>query len=74
MTIEQFEMLSHEEKLALLKNAPKVTEKLDGFTLRRLFRLGNFFIEIKNSLLNRYKSNLTIYTLKNIPVMYAEDL
>ncbi len=73
MTIEQFKNLNEEEKMAFIKEAPKVTEKLDGFTLRRLFKLENFFIEIKNSLLNRYKSNMTIYTRVNLPILYAED-
>ncbi len=73
MTIEQFKNLSEEEKMLFIKDAQKVTEKLDGFTLRRLFKLGNFFIEIKNSLLNRCKINVTVYTRVNLPILYAED-
>lgn len=75
MSIEQFEVLTQDEKAALVNEATKVTEKLDGFTIRRLFKVGNYFVEIRKSLLaKRCKIYFTTYSRADLPILYVEDL
>jgi hypothetical protein len=74
MTIEQFNSLREEEKNIFLFEATKMAERSDSFTKFELFRIDDFFVETKTSLLRLYRRTITTYTLRDLPLVYSGNL
>jgi|GEM_PF-6747318 len=74
MTIEDFDMLSEHDKVVLIFEASKITEKTDEVAKYQLFKIDNFFVETKTSLHGEFKRVITTYSLKNLPAEYAGEV
>lgn len=74
MTIENFNLLSNSEKTVLIFEANQITERLDDTIKYQLFKIDNFYIETKTSLLGNFKRVINTYTLKDLPAQYAGHL
>ena len=74
MTIENFNKLNEKEKVVLIFEASKITEKLDDTIKYQLFKIDNFYIETKTSVLGKFKRTITTYTLKDLPAEYAGQI
>ena len=74
MTIENFKNLNHQQKVELIFDANKITEKVDNEANYQLFQINNFFVEAKSSLDGKFKRSFTTYTLRELPVSYVEEV
>lgn len=74
MTIENFNMLSEPQKVELIFDANKITEKVDNDANYQLFQIDSFYVEAKTSLEGKFKRSFTTYTLKELPVEYASEV
>lgn len=74
MTIENFNTLNDHQKVELIFDANKITEKVDNEANYQLFQINNFFVEAKTSLEGKFKRSFTTYTLKELPVEYAGEV
>jgi hypothetical protein len=74
MTIENFKNLNHQQKVELIFDANKITEKVDNEANYQLFQIDNFFVEAKSSLDGKFKRSFTTYTLRELPVSYVEEV
>jgi hypothetical protein len=74
MTIETFNKLSEQEKVELIFDANKITEKVDNEANYQLFQIDNFFVEAKRSLDGKFKRSFIAYSLKELPVEYAGEV
>lgn len=74
MTIESFNLLDEHQKVQLIFEADKISEKVDDEANYQLFRIDNFFIEAKTSLEGKFKRCFTFYTLKELPAEYASEV
>lgn len=74
MTIEIFNTLRQQQKVELIFDADKITEKVDNETNYQLFKIANFFVEAKTSLEGKFKRCFTAYTLKELPADYMSEI
>lgn len=74
MTIEIFNTLNEQQKVELIFDANKITEKVDNETNYQLFQIDNFFVEAKTSLEGKFKRSFTTYSLKELPAEYAGEV
>ncbi len=74
MNIENFNNLKEHQKVELIFDANKITEKVDNEANYQLFQINNFYIEAKTSLEGKFKRSFTTYTLKELPVEYAGEI
>ncbi len=74
MTIENFNTLNEQQKVELIFDANKITEKVDNEANYQLFEINDFFVEAKTSLEGKFKRSFTTYSLKELPVEYAGEV
>jgi len=74
MTMESFNQMSEHQKVQLVFEADKITEKIDSEANYQLFKISNFFVEVKSSLEGKFKRSFTSYTLKELPVCYLGEV
>lgn len=74
MTIDDFKLLDDRQKVELIFDANKITEKIDNEANYQLFQISNFYVETKTSLEGKYKRTIKTYTLKELPVDYAGEV
>ena len=74
MTVNDFKLLEDHEKVQLIFDANKITEKIDNEANYQLFQIGNFYVETKTSLEGKFKRSIRTYTLKDLPVDYAGEV
>lgn len=74
MTLDQFKALEDHEKVQIIFDANKITEKIDNEANYQLFQIGNFYVETKTSLEGKFKRTIKTYTLKDLPVDYAGEV
>lgn len=74
MTIDDFGLLGEHDKVRLIFDANKITEKVDTEANYQLFQIDNFYVETKTSLEGKYKRTIKTYTLKELPVDYAGEV
>jgi hypothetical protein len=74
MTIEDFKTLNEHQKVQIIFDANKITEKIDNEANFQLFQIGNFFVETKTSLEGKFKRCIKTYTLKELPLDYAGEV
>ena len=74
MTIENFNMLDDHQKMELIFDANKITEKSNDEVKYQLFQIDNFYVEAKTSLQGLFKKIITTYFLKQLSVEYASEV
>lgn len=74
MTIKTFNSLHEHQKVQLIFDADKISEKVDDEANYQLFKIDDFFIEAKTSLEGKFKRTFTFYTLNELPAEYASEL
>ena len=74
MTIDDFKVLEDHQKVQLIFDATKITEKIDNDSNYQLFQIDNFYVETKTSLEGRFKRSIKTFTLKDLPVDYAGEV
>lgn len=74
MTIEKFETLNEQQKVELIFDANKITEKVDNEANYQLFQVDSFFVEAKTSLEGKFKRCFTSYALKDLPADYISEV
>ncbi|MCW3107304.1 MAG: hypothetical protein JWQ09_1810 [Segetibacter sp.] len=74
MTIDDFKILDDHQKVQLIFDANKITEKIDNEANYQLFQIDNFFVETKTSLVGKFKRSIKTYTLKELPIDYAGEV
>lgn len=74
MIIENFNRMDEHQKVQLIFEADKVTEKVDGEANYQLFKISNFFVEVKSSLEGKFKRSFTAYTLRELPSAYVSEV
>ena len=62
MTAKEFENLDDNDKKVALFEANKIAEKLEGSQKTEVFKIDNFYIESKTSMIFKTKRVLTIVT------------
>ena len=62
MTAKEFENLDDNDKKVALFEANKIAEKLEGSQKTEVFKIDNFYIESKTSIVFKTKRVLTIVT------------
>lgn len=74
MTIEIFNNLKEQQKVQLVFDANKITEKVDDEANYQLFQIDDFFVETRTSLEGKFKRTFTTYSLKELPVEYVGEV
>ena len=74
MTIDDFKALEEQQKVQLIFDAYKVTEKVDDEANYQLFQIDNFYVETKTSLEGKFKRSFAFYTLKELPADYLSEV
>src|SRR4051812_47770174 len=74
MIMESFNQMSEHQKVQLVFEADKITEKIDAEANYQLFKISNLFVEVKSSLEGKFKRSFTAYTLKELPVAYVGEV
>jgi hypothetical protein len=74
MTIDDFKMLEDHQKVQLIFDANKISEKIDDVANYQLFQIDNFFVESKTSLEGKFKRTIRTFSLKELPVEYAGEV
>ncbi|MDB5245742.1 MAG: hypothetical protein JWQ40_136 [Segetibacter sp.] len=74
MVAEEFNKLSEEMKSRLIFDANKITERKDGSFTWELFKIDNFFIEIKRCIGNTLKRVISTYSIKDLPLIYRKRM
>ncbi len=74
MTSEKFNSLQSQDKEDLLLHAVEVCRKSDELVNHELFKLNDFFIEVKMNYQHRVHRIITAYTREELPVMYAGEV
>jgi hypothetical protein len=67
MSKEEFNELSEEEKKVVIFEAEKVAERKDEGSKFEVFRIGNFYVEVKTSTVHAYKRIIKTVDLRTIP-------
>ena len=73
MTLEQFDILSEEDKSIEIFEAIKVTERFNQRDKYELFQIDDFFVEIKTSLQHLSRRVISTYTSRNVPGDYLNE-
>lgn len=55
MSIEEFQSLSEEERKIVIFEAEKVSEREDATSKYELFKIDNFYIQVKTSISHSFK-------------------
>ncbi|MEJ7677729.1 MAG: hypothetical protein WKG06_07650 [Segetibacter sp.] len=66
--------MNEQQKVELIFDANKITEKVDNEANYQLFQINDFFVEAKTSLEGKFKRSFTTYSLKELPVEYAGEV
>ena len=74
MIIESFNKMNEHQKVQLIFEADKITEKIDTEANYQLFKISNFFVEVKSSIDGKFKRSFTAYSLKELPVAYLSEV
>ena len=74
MIIESFNKMDEHQKVQLIFEADKITEKVDAEANYQLFKISNFFVEVKSSLEGKFKRSFTAFSLKELPVAYLSEV
>lgn len=74
MLIESFNKMNEHQKVQLIFEADKIAEKVDAEANYQLFKISNFFVEVKCSLEGKFKRSFTAYRLKELPVAYLGEV
>ena len=74
MTIDDFKILEDHQKVQLIFDANKISEKIDDVANYQLFQIDNFFVESKTSLEGKFKRTIRTFSLKELPVEYAGEV
>jgi hypothetical protein len=74
MTIDDFKTLEESQKVQLIFDANKISEKIDDEANYQLFQIENFYVETKTSLEGKFKRCIKTYTLRELPVDYAGEV
>lgn len=74
MTIEDFRSLEDHDKVKVIFDANKISEKIDNDANYQLFQIDKFFVETKTSLEGKFKRSIKTYTLKELPIEYAGEV
>lgn len=74
MIIESFNKMNEHQKVQLIFEADKITEKVDTEANYQLFKISNFFVEVKCSIDGKFKRSFTAYSLKELPVAYLGEV
>jgi hypothetical protein len=74
MTIDDFKGLEEQQKVQLIFDANKITEKIDSEANYQLFQIDNFYVETKTSLEGKFKRSFKTYSLKELPADYAGEV
>lgn len=74
MTIDDFKMLEDHQKVQIIFDAEKISEKIDDVANYQLFQIDNFYVETKTSLEGKFKRSIKTFTLKELPVEYAGEV
>src|SRR5215218_4156002 len=74
MTVDDFKMLEDHQKVQLIFDANKISEKVDNEANYQLFQIDNFYVETKTSLEGKFKRSIKTYTLKDLPTDYAGEV
>ena len=74
MTIDDFKSLEDHQKVQMIFDATKISEKVDDVANYQLFQIDNFFVESKTSLEGKFKRSIRTYSLKELPVEYAGEV
>ncbi len=74
MTIESFNLLDEQQKVQIIFDADKISEKVDNEANYQLFQIYNFFVEARTSLEGKFKRSFTFFTLKELPAEYASEV
>jgi hypothetical protein len=74
MTAEDFKILEDRQKVQMIFDAKKITERIDQESNYQLFQIDNFYVETKTSLEGKFKRSIKTYTLKDLPVDYAGEV
>src|SRR3954453_14559785 len=74
MTIDDFKALEEQQKVQLIFDANKVTEKVDSEANYQLFQIDNFYVETKTSLEGKFKRSFKTYALKELPADYVGEV
>ena len=74
MTIDDFKSLEDHQKVQMIFDATKISEKVDDVANYQLFQIDNFFVESKTSLEGKFKRSIRAYSLKELPVEYAGEV
>jgi hypothetical protein len=74
MTIEEFKSLEEQQKVQLIFDANKITERIDSEANYQLFQIDNFYVETKTSLEGKFKRSFKTYSLKELPADYVGEV
>ncbi|GEO07847.1 hypothetical protein SAE01_03430 [Segetibacter aerophilus] len=74
MTVDDFKILEDRQKVQMIFDAKKISEKIDQDSNYQLFQIDNFYVETKTSLEGKFKRSIKTYTLKDLPVDYAGEV
>ncbi|MEJ7678435.1 MAG: hypothetical protein WKG06_11360 [Segetibacter sp.] len=74
MTPEKFNSLQSSDKEDLLLLAVEVCQKSDELFNYELFKLNDFFIEVRMNYQHRLHKIVTAYNLEELPVMYEGEV
>ena len=74
MTIDDFKALEDQQKVQLIFDAYKITEKVDDEANYQLFQIDNLYVETKTSLEGKFKRSFKTYSLRELPVHYAGEV
>ncbi|MDB5248152.1 MAG: hypothetical protein JWQ40_2546 [Segetibacter sp.] len=74
MTIETFNKLDEHQKVQLIFDANKISEKSDEEANYQLFQIENFYVETKTSWQGLFKRIISTYSLKTLPAEYAGEV
>lgn len=74
MNVDDFKKLEDCQKVQMIFDAKKITEKIDGESNYQLFQIENFFVEAKTNLEGKCKRTIKTFALKDLPVDYAGEV
>jgi hypothetical protein len=74
MNVDDFRLLEDCQKVQMIFDAKKITEKIDQDSNYQLFQIENFYVETKICLEGKCKRSIKAYSLKELPVEYAGEV
>lgn len=73
-SIREFNLLTERQKKSILVDADKVAEHREGVNKYELFNISDFYVEVKISFFHRYRKIMNTYYLKDVPLIYLNQL